>query len=226
MRATSDGVKPYIKFDIHPNEIIIDSNEGGFTRENVKAICRIGESTKTRTSSQHYVGEKGIGFKSVFMVASKVHIQSGPFSFSFEHMPGNDGMGMITPEWEIPEKSLQGPLTRITLTLLKTLNHPDLLSQFRALPDTLLLFLTKLWQITVDISGFPGEASESTTYSTKLNEPSQRATLLKIYRQGDGQPQTTSKHYHVARKLLINLPSDEQREFNNAEVILAFPIDS
>lgn len=52
-------------------------------QSNVRAICSTGESTKTNTSG--YIGEKGIGFKSVFKAASKVHIQSGPFSFFFEH---------------------------------------------------------------------------------------------------------------------------------------------
>jgi HSP90 family molecular chaperone len=92
-RAEALGVEPYIKFTIRPDTISIDCNEDGFTPENVRAICRIGESTKIRANAQYYIGEKGIGFKSVFMVASKVHIQSGPFSFSFEHEPGNNGMG-------------------------------------------------------------------------------------------------------------------------------------
>ncbi len=225
-RAKSDGIEPYIKFNIRPDMIFIDSNEDGFTRENVKAICRIGGSTKTRAGSQQYIGEKGIGFKSVFMVASRVRIQSGPFSFFFEHEPGDPGMGMITPEWETSEDSLPGPITRITLTLLKTLDYPDLLSQFDALPDTLLLFLTKLGTIMVEKSGFPNEASESTSYSCNFDERSRRATLRKVHCRGGEQLETALKHYYIARRLLSNLPWDEQRDYNSAEVILAFPMDT
>jgi hypothetical protein len=57
------------------------NNKGGFTVANVEFICKIADSTKTRTDSQYYIGERGIRFKSVFMVASKVYINSGPFLF-------------------------------------------------------------------------------------------------------------------------------------------------
>ena len=82
--------EPYISFTIEPDRIIVDSNEDGFTSNNVRAICSLGKSN--RTNVQSYNGEKGIGFKSVFTIAKKVHIQSGPFSFAFEYTfrPDND----------------------------------------------------------------------------------------------------------------------------------------
>jgi hypothetical protein len=149
-RAKAAGAEPYIKFTIRPNRIIIDSNEDGFTTDNVRAICKIGESTKIRTGSQYYIGEKGIGFKSVFMVASKVHIQSPPWSFSFKHKEGDSGMGMVTPEWESDDALLEEPLTRITLTLIDSVDLDDLLSQFDDLPSIVLLFLNKLGKIIID----------------------------------------------------------------------------
>ena len=157
-RAASSGTEPYIRFTLYPDKIVIDSNEDGFTRENVDAICKMGGSTKLRSGAQQYIGEKGIGFKSVFMVASEVHIQSSPFSFFFEHRPGGSGMGMVTPQWEEPCGALQDISTRITLTLLDTLDYQELNSQFRALPDTFLLFLTKLNQITIIRTGFANAA--------------------------------------------------------------------
>jgi len=72
---------------------VIDSNEDGFSKANINAICSTGESTKT--FSQGYIGEKGIGFKSVFKVARKVHVQSGPFSFSFKYQHGEEKMGLV-----------------------------------------------------------------------------------------------------------------------------------
>jgi hypothetical protein len=149
-RAKAAGAEPYIKFTIRPNRITIDTNEDGFTTDNVRAICKIGESTKLRTGSQYYIGEKGIGFKSVFMVASKVHIQSPPWSFSFKHKEGESGMGMVTPEWEPYDALLEEPLTRITLTLIDSVDLGDLLSQFDDLPSTVLLFLNKLGKIIID----------------------------------------------------------------------------
>jgi hypothetical protein len=134
-------------------------------------------------------------------------------------------MGMITPEWEEPQKTLEDSLTRMTLTLLKRLDYVDLLSQFDALPDTFLLFLNKLGAITIIKPGLAIADVESTTYSCTLDESSQRATLRKICHKGVNEPQTSLKHYQIRRKLLSNLPWDKQRDFNTAEVILAFPLD-
>ncbi|ROV88550.1 hypothetical protein VMCG_10385 [Cytospora schulzeri] len=108
--AAKSGSLPSVSFHVHPRRIVIDCNEDGFTGDNLKAICSVGKSSKT--GAQGYIGEKGIGFKSVFMVAWKVHIQSGPFSFSFTHRPGDSGIGMITPIWEGNQEELVQPLTR------------------------------------------------------------------------------------------------------------------
>jgi hypothetical protein len=224
-RAISNGTAPYIKFTVYPNKIVIDSNEDGFTTENVIAICKVGQSTKKRTGAQQYIGEKGIGFKSVFMVASKVHIQSGPFSFCFEHPPGARGMGLVTPVWEPAEIALPDPLTRMTLTLLDKLDYPELLSQFDTLPDTFLLFLNKLGAITIDKIELTGERAESTTFSCTLDESFSQATLSKVYRKGFERPQTSLKHYQITRKTLKGLVRDEHRDCNAAEVVLAFPLD-
>jgi hypothetical protein len=210
---------------LYPDKIVIDSNEDGFTPENVRAICEIGGSTKLQSGAQQYIGEKGIGFKSVFMVASEVHIQSGPFSFFFEHRPGGSGMGMITPQWEEPCEALQDISTRITLTLLDKLDYQDLISEFRALPDTFLLFFTKLNQITIIQTGFANSSSESITYARTLDESSQRATLTKLHRIGTEATQTVLKYYHITRKSFDNLPLDDHRNYNTAEVVLAFPLD-
>lgn len=56
----------------------VGSNEGGFLPENVKTICRIHASTKRVIGGRKgYIGEKGIGFKSVFKVANVVSVKSG-----------------------------------------------------------------------------------------------------------------------------------------------------
>jgi hypothetical protein len=207
---------------VHQDKIVIDTNEDGFTTENVKAICKVGQSTKKKAGVQQYIGEKGIGFKSVFMVASKVHIQSGPFSFFFEHQPGMRGMGLVTPVWEPAKVALPEPLTRITLTLLDKLDYPKLLSQFHDLPDTFLLFLNKLGKITIDKMDFDGKIAESTSFSRTIDESTRRATLSKVYRNGSASPQKLLKHYHITRKRLKDLPPEGQRDSDIAKVVLAF----
>lgn len=119
-------------------------------------MCSVGQSSKT--GAQGYIGEYGIGFKSVLMAAWKVHVQSGAFSFSFTHRKGESGigMGMISPFWEETEKALEPPLTRITLHFHEAGDEDDLArihegidEQFAQLEETILLFMRNLKVINV-----------------------------------------------------------------------------
>ena len=85
-KARSLSAVPFVSFHVYHRRIVVECNEDGFTQENLKAICDVGKSSKTGT--QGYIGEKGIGFKSVFMVAWKVHIKVGRFLVLFPAQNG------------------------------------------------------------------------------------------------------------------------------------------
>lgn len=77
--------------------LLIESNEIGFNKANVESICSAAQSSKNRDHTRQSVGEKGIGFKSVFMVSTSVWISSGHYSFRFDR----DGdLGWILPHWD------------------------------------------------------------------------------------------------------------------------------
>lgn len=78
---SSDDCRLDMRFDFNSNEIVLTYNEVGFTPFNVFAITGIAEAAKNVSASKNEIGEKGIGFKSVFGVAKSVLIQSGWFSF-------------------------------------------------------------------------------------------------------------------------------------------------
>jgi hypothetical protein len=201
---------------------LVDSNENGFTEEDVQAICTTGQSSKKL--SLGYIGEKGIGFKSVYKVASKVHIQSEPFSFGFEHKQRDSGMGMITPVNQPHAVLPDNVRTRITLELLESLDYTQLVKEFDDLPDTLVLFLKKIERFTINVHSRNG-LSSSTTYSYEFDGPAQLVRLTKLVTR-DGSETAEVKRYHITRKLLSGLPDDEARKgTNEAEVVLAFPLD-
>lgn len=81
--ATYSNKIPEISFIIENTGITIHYNEDGFSVEDVIAITDTGESTKIQASrlSHRFIGEKGIGFKSVFALASSVEIGSPPWHF-------------------------------------------------------------------------------------------------------------------------------------------------
>lgn len=61
------NVEPTVAFILQESGIVVLNNEQGFSAENIKALCDVGNSTK-KGSSAGYIGKKGIGFKSVFRV--------------------------------------------------------------------------------------------------------------------------------------------------------------
>jgi HSP90 family molecular chaperone len=76
--------------------LIIENNEIGFSPENFEAICAVGKSTKSKI--QGYIGEKGIGFKSVFRVTSKPYLFSNGYQISLPEEHTETGLGYIVPK--------------------------------------------------------------------------------------------------------------------------------
>ncbi|KAL4784029.1 hypothetical protein BJX76DRAFT_348158 [Aspergillus varians] len=230
--AKATSIDPFISFRVYNRRIVVECNEDGFTHENLVAICNVGKSSKT--SAQGYIGEKGIGFKSVFMVAWKAHIQSCGFSFSF-----HSGMGMISPVWEETEEALPHALTRITLFLHETGSDEALdrqrettLQQFRELKATFLLFMKNLRRIDVKIYDDSEMEVSSTTFSMQHQKEGQ--VELKQETVQDGEIQEHTQYYYTTKFTASNIPSSENRQYTESEllnkeyanpnIILAFPI--
>lgn len=95
--------------------LIVSYNEIGFTKEDIRAITDIGESTKIHVVEAEAkdvgIGEKGIGFKSVFKVANSVDIHSGNYHFKLTRK------APTIPEWISNQKEQNG--TKIVLHLDK-----------------------------------------------------------------------------------------------------------
>ena len=60
-----ENVEPTVTFILQDSGIIVLKNEQGFSAQNVRALCDVGNSTK-KGSNAGYIGKKGISFKSVF----------------------------------------------------------------------------------------------------------------------------------------------------------------
>lgn len=77
-----EGVRPTFHLAVNGNTITTTYNECGFEKKNVRSITAIGESTKKQVLNGSFeIGEKGIGFKTVFSVADSVEIHSNAFHF-------------------------------------------------------------------------------------------------------------------------------------------------
>lgn len=63
-------MEPTLTFILQEKGIVVLNNEQGFSFNNIRALCDVGNSTKKNLDAG-YIGKKGIGFKSVFRVLLK-----------------------------------------------------------------------------------------------------------------------------------------------------------
>ncbi|KAM7485828.1 hypothetical protein LguiA_001837 [Lonicera macranthoides] len=88
------NVEPTLTFILMEGGIIVLNNEQGFSAENLRALCDVGNSTKK--GSAGYIGKKGIGFKSVFRVSDAPEIHSNGFHVKFDITEGQIGFVLPT----------------------------------------------------------------------------------------------------------------------------------
>ncbi|KAF2170402.1 hypothetical protein M409DRAFT_35953 [Zasmidium cellare ATCC 36951] len=236
--AHTRGALPYVSFHVHPDRIILECNEDGFTEQDLQAICTVGKSSKS--ASHGYIGAKGIGFKSVFIAAWKVHVQSGHYSFYFKHRKGESGLGMAVPIWQDTESKPPTSMTRMTLYLHDTEgeDHPQnrrdtIFNQLSDLQETSLLFFRNLKKIELSFYD-EGKTLKSTRKLQITITNSHRAVLETIECQKTGSEVRSSKHYHVTRHTATGLSQSVSRQVpqteearlaaSRAEVVLAFPL--
>ncbi|KAF5007724.1 hypothetical protein FDECE_5972 [Fusarium decemcellulare] len=238
-KATEKNESPFISFKIHPDRIVVDCNEDGFTEPDLQAICAVGQSTKS--TSHGYIGAKGIGFKSVFIAASRVHIQSGHFSFEFRHNKTDPGIGMVRPIWVNPVETIPSPLTRMTLYIHDQGDQGEIQHlkriismQFDELQETCLLFLRKLQRISLEFYSGNGELERSKQF--RKHKIDKYRVSLETISTTEGKETTQSQIYHITKQTATGLARSDNRELldtdeaatksSMTEVVLAFPLTS
>lgn len=240
-KAEALNEDPFVAFRMYRDRIVVDCNEDGFTYRNLEAISAVGESSKLESSKsgpQRYIGEKGIGFKSVFMAAWKVTIQSGDFSFYFKHRRNDAGLGMIRPRWFEPEEKLPSNMTRMTLLLHEGdskelgFERETIRKQLGDLQESLLLFTQNLKEIRVTLHDDQGEVESSSSFSTSTRDNNRR--ILVKHNNTNGHETTTSQIYHLIAREVYNLEKNENRTYSEEEegtkayaksnVVLGFPL--
>ena len=155
------GVDPTLSFHLTSDDptctsgaegaLIIENNEIGFQPDNIDAICDVGQSTKTK--QEGYIGEKGIGFKSVFQVTSNPHVFSNGYSIRLPESDSLTALGYIVPVWvdRIPPR-INGGCTTIILPL-KPGCFSELSNSLRSVAAETILFLKKLKSLSIQIDG-------------------------------------------------------------------------
>jgi hypothetical protein len=221
------GVAPCITFTIKPSELVVESNEAGFTLSNVQAICATGESSKTDDNST--TGEKGLGFKSVFGIANNVHIRSGCWSFKFQHTRGEDGVGMVTPMWtEVNSDPLPpGIGTRYNLGFSDTSDTfiRRIVEEFERLPNTIIFALRRLKKVTVVFDNAGGRY-DMAVFDKQGSLDSYHMSIGTTIDGRFGDHRSGVTDLKVFQKIIPDMPFDELRRTDQSTVTLAFEVDA
>lgn len=179
-------------------------------------MCKFGQITKKLSFES--IGEKGIGFKTAFKIASRVQIQSDPFNFYSGYAGrGDNGIGMVTPYHDANFKELPaGIRTRLTLTLNNEESaFEDCVKEFLELPRSLLLFLTKIGRIKIRITE---EDIQTITYDSGYDKLFNRASIKESRNGGN---HVESSNYIIIRRSSHDMPEVRQRpNKRTAEIVL------
>lgn len=210
------GQKPEVHVHLSDTALTIWNNELGFSARNVSALCSVGDSTKAKKVG--FIGEKGIGFKSVFQVSDSPQIHSNGFHFRFDMSNPDEHLGYVVPHWAEPEPWVQATGTTIILPAKAGESFGE--SVLAELDARLLLFLRNLRRI--ELRRPHGRASFERSDVANVVQ----LTIEEIV--GGGPTERTEKHYvRVAHAVDMSEAQDAKRpKALDSEVVLAFPVDS
>ncbi|XP_059180709.1 uncharacterized protein wu:fj29h11 [Centropristis striata] len=210
------GVVPALAFVVERDSIIILNNETGFQERNIRAICDVGQSTKGK-HKYGYIGQKGIGFKSVFKVTDCPEIHSNGFHLRFDKNCGP--MGYILPHWAEDERPLDTQLkdinqhrwtTKISLPLRSESHQTRNL--FHDVHPSLLLFLHRLRCISI--------YNQSENRVVTMTRKDLSHSVLEVeHTEG-------TERWLVVKTMLQPKKIKEKSNVESTELALAFQLDS
>lgn len=217
-----------------PATLILFNNEVGFQEEHVQALCAVGMSTKKGRRNSGYIGEKGIGFKSVFLVTQTPYVISNGFRFRFTDTANNEAkIGYVVPEWvkEPIEDDLRRvygkyelPQTMIILPLRPDKVDP-VREQLKQISPETLLFLSKLRRLNVR------QDSENSLRITRTDIPPTADEARKVMNvktvelSVGGHVRNVSQYHLVQAKFPAPSGVEERKEVKSLDITIAFPVN-
>ncbi|KAJ8772448.1 hypothetical protein K2173_027625 [Erythroxylum novogranatense] len=248
-----DGVDPSLEFvltsrDITatgaPATLLLFNNEKGFSAKNIESICNVGNSTKKGQRKSGYIGEKGIGFKSVFLITAQPYIFSNGYQIRFnEETCSPCNLGYIVPEWidENPSlldiKQIYGSGRTIPNTTIIFPLKPDkvkpVTQQLSSIHPEILLFLGKIKSLSIrEDHENPNHNSLSaiaitkeTNFVTRKNIDAQSYTLHLSADENNDHIERECSYYMWKQRFPVKRENKVERrmEVEDWVITLAFP---
>jgi hypothetical protein len=211
-------VTPHLTFEVTPDRLVVVNNEKGFQHEHIRAICSTGASSKSKDKTG-YIGEKGIGFKSVFTVSDAPEIHSNGFHIKFDRTDEENLLGYIVPEWCEPRKDVRSGCTTIILPAAGAYEFGT--ETLVDLDARLLLFLNTLRQLTLAYDG------QRVTYRRQDEGAVSHLTTAREVDGGDVELEKM-RYVRVSSSYAMegaHADSEKRAGIGHSTIIMAFPID-
>ena len=227
---TYKDLVPYLSFQLTKTDptnsegsqgaLIIQNNEIGFSYDNVDAICAVGKTTKKK--EQGYIGEKGIGFKSVFRVTNNPHIFSKGYHFCLPERDEQTGLGYIVPQWvNSPPQGLNLSQTYIILPLTKTdFGYKKIEEMLRDIESESILFLSTLQEIRI-------KTDTGTDFTILKDSSAMPEVTILVEDNKQGFPSSVCHNFLVCTETFekpVDIHHDKREGIKNREVSIAFPL--
>jgi len=222
------GVKPQLDFLLLDNDptntpdsdgcLCVFNNELGFTEENIKSISAIGKSTKSKVDG--FIGEKGIGFKSVYIVTSSPHIFSNGYQIKFYEKDPDFFLNYIVPYWvsEVPAVVDQRDVTTSLLLPLKKDKKQKIIKHLDDIQPESILFLNKLEGLSICV--------EQDNKEITFQRLTQQNKTCKLDVVSDGEKK--SSRYWIYKETVVvpaDLEEEKRQGITEREIVIAFPLD-
>jgi hypothetical protein len=204
--------------------LVIENNEVGFSPEQVEALCSVGQSTKRKALG--FIGEKGIGFKSVFRVTSQPYVFSNGYSFYLPERHQATDLGYIVPCWV---DDLPSGIDPLRTTIILPLDQPsqsfdNIAAYIQQIAPESILFLSKLKQLSLYVEG---------AYEAVLVKDDSAAPLVHLShcrsQIGESMNEPTKIAYWLVTQSFEkpdSIHTEKRAQITQSEVTVAFPLDS
>ncbi|XP_016651084.1 PREDICTED: uncharacterized protein LOC103338121 [Prunus mume] len=245
-----EGVDPSLEFVITsrditatgaPATLLVFNNEKGFSPENIESICGIGRSTKKGNRNRGYIGEKGIGFKSVFLITAHPYVFSNGYQIRFSEDPCvHCNLGYVVPEWVDTNPNLSDikqlyasasasdPPTTTLILPLKADKVQPVKQQLSSIHRELLLFLSKIKKLSVrEDNGDPSldtvsaiEIASETNFVTRKNIDAQSYTVHLSAEESSNAVENECSYYMWKQKFPVKQDCRDEKRMEVDEWVI------
>jgi hypothetical protein len=146
----ADGTEARLEFELNHGAIVSINNETGFSEKNVRGLCNVGGSTKG-SGGAGYIGQKGIGFKSVFSVSDTPEIHSNGYHFALDQTHKVIPKQIEIRDLHVAAKKFPNETCIVLPLNVRMMDRIEYLaSKFEDISPLLLLFLNRLRRLVVN----------------------------------------------------------------------------